>query len=57
MPEALIDRGMRLQAFSWVLAQPWPAAEKLQLWSGWRAVTGSLFDQGEYDMLQASEGG
>ena len=54
MPEYLIQRGMRRQAFEWLLAQPWPADHKLQVWGGWRAVTGALFDRGEYDMLANS---
>jgi hypothetical protein len=54
MPASLIALGERTRAFQWVLAQPWASDYKLQVWAGWRAVTGGQFDLGEYRLLAAS---
>ena len=41
MPDELIDRTRRKDALMWLIGQPLPGRQKVQLWQGWAEMVGS----------------
>jgi hypothetical protein len=54
MPDALIDRTRRQDALNWLLGQPLPGLQKVQLWQGWAATVGTGVAPREQIVLEDS---
>jgi hypothetical protein len=54
MPDKLIEPDQRREALQWLLAQPFLAGYKVELWNGWHAWTGVEPDADELALVRST---